>query len=62
MRQKTNDRIVNGVEIGYAKYPWFAGLFLSRDPRGLVCGGSLISEQFLLTAAHCYKPYFKSYL
>ncbi|XP_026730702.1 transmembrane protease serine 9-like [Trichoplusia ni] len=49
-------RIVGGVPAGAGQYPYQAGLLLSiigLDGLG-VCGGSLISNNRVLTAAHCW--------
>lgn len=44
------NRIVGGKETGGNEYPWMVGLY--RDGR-LYCGGAVISNKHILTAAHC---------
>ena len=48
-------RIVGGAEAPIGEYPWLALLGYTNDAgfRGWRCGGSLIGEQYILTAAHC---------
>ncbi|KAJ8719659.1 hypothetical protein PYW08_011834 [Mythimna loreyi] len=49
-------RIVGGVPAGPGQYPYQAGLLLSiigLDGTG-VCGGSLLSSNRVVTAAHCW--------
>lgn len=45
-------RIVGGVPAELGEFPWLAMIFYSNSEKH-ECGGVLISEQFLLTAAHC---------
>ncbi|GAB6025703.1 Serine protease [Chamberlinius hualienensis] len=47
-RRNNSFRVVGGQKSGY--WPWVAGL-LGR--RGLFCGGSLVTNYHILTAAHC---------
>merc|ERR1711971_1414476 len=44
------DRIVGGFEAAHHEWPWQVALF-SDD--AWFCGGSIISENYVLTAAHC---------
>ncbi|XP_012250680.2 trypsin-1-like [Athalia rosae] len=58
---KTNkhNRIVGGVETLENQYPWMA--LLSYQGR-FHCGGSIINDHYILTAAHCVQGFNKNYL
>ncbi|KAG5671024.1 hypothetical protein PVAND_001242 [Polypedilum vanderplanki] len=43
-------KIVGGAETQPNEYPWIAGLFKQNK---LYCGAAIISQKYLLTAAHC---------
>jgi len=52
------ERIIGGTEVPLGQYPWVAMLGYnqrSSDPVTYECGGSLISLQYVLTAAHCVR-------
>ncbi|XP_041082360.1 trypsin-3-like [Polyodon spathula] len=49
-----DERIVNGYECRPHSQPWQVYLTYSGGNRW--CGGSLISEWWVVSAAHCYKP------
>ena len=44
------DKIVGGEEATPHQYPWMAALFIDDK---WFCGGSLISDQWVMTAGHC---------
>lgn len=47
---RTNLKLIDGAETAINQYPWMVSLQLSGDH---FCGGSLIAENWVLTAAHC---------
>lgn len=48
---ETGIRIVGGIPVDAGVYPWFARSAFNRRWGG--CGGSLVSPEYVLTAAHC---------
>lgn len=52
---KTN-RIVNGVQAAPGEFPWQVHLRYKSDGTGF-CGGSILNERWILTAAHCITEY-----
>ncbi|KAI9563420.1 hypothetical protein GHT06_010883 [Daphnia sinensis] len=46
-------KIVSGIEATPGEFPWMAHLTIVRKGRERECGGSLISQNWIMTAAHC---------
>ena len=50
--EDTDEKIVGGCEPCPGQYPWVVGIWRSRGSRPF-CGGSLLNDRWVLTAAHC---------
>ena len=52
--KSTQSRIVGGKEASVGQFPWLAQIWLNkRASDKFICGGSLITDNVLVTAAHC---------
>ncbi|XP_017144468.1 melanization protease 1 [Drosophila miranda] len=49
------DRVVGGVETGKKEFPWMVLIEYTKpgNVKGHHCGGSLINNRYVITAAHC---------
>ncbi|KAL7634319.1 UNVERIFIED_CONTAM: hypothetical protein RMT77_014696 [Armadillidium vulgare] len=54
MQTFAGGRIYGGVMAKDSEFPWQAGLVFNGR---IVCGGSIINEKYILTAAHCFQHY-----
>ncbi|KAI4500529.1 hypothetical protein M0802_004491 [Mischocyttarus mexicanus] len=55
---KNPSRIVNGIETGVNEFPMMAGIIYSSI--NLFCGGTIITQRHILTAAHCVSSFKKN--
>lgn len=46
-------RIVGGSAANSTRYPYFTSLTISAGGKNYLCGGSLVAEDMVLSAAHC---------
>merc|ERR1711970_254340 len=51
-KKGSGSRIINGVDAGHGEFPWQISLRFGRY--GHICGGTLIGNQWVLCAAHCF--------
>jgi secreted trypsin-like serine protease len=50
-------RIVGGEPIkDINEYPWQVAIEITRDDGVDLCGGSIVAEKWVLSAAHCFQP------
>ncbi|XP_057664004.1 venom protease-like [Diorhabda carinulata] len=50
---KNPNRIVHGEYAKQGQFPWISQLFLTKKMDKFICGGALINNRYILTAAHC---------
>lgn len=62
-RNEIDSRIFRGINATKGQFPYFAQVLTNAtepnatQPDYIICGGSIISAKFILTAAHCLEHY-----
>ncbi|KAK1341781.1 hypothetical protein QTO34_016530 [Cnephaeus nilssonii] len=51
---KPSGRIVGGSNSSWGEWPWQVSLHVKLAAQSHVCGGSIIGDRWVLTAAHCF--------
>jgi len=51
-RKDSNERIVNGEPVSVGEWPWLVAI--GNYDGGPFCGGTIIADSWVLTAAHCF--------
>ncbi|XP_040587877.1 coagulation factor XI isoform X1 [Mesocricetus auratus] len=51
---KIKPRVVGGTASVHGEWPWQVSLHITSPTQGHLCGGSIIGNQWILTAAHCF--------
>ncbi|XP_054862448.1 prostasin-like [Amphiprion ocellaris] len=52
-------RVVGGTEASYGSHPWLVSL---QNKGSHFCGGSILTERWILTAAHCFTSLSQEFL
>jgi len=62
LRPSVNTRVIGGTAATAGAWPWQVFILIPSTTNGVAarCGGSLISEQWVLTAAHCIQKFDRS--
>ena len=47
------DKVVGGIEATPHEFPWQVALYITKDEESSACGGTIIDQDWILTAAHC---------
>ncbi|XP_050675298.1 CLIP domain-containing serine protease HP8-like isoform X2 [Leptidea sinapis] len=59
-----SDRIIGGVNAALGQYPWIVRIGYTADPEhelDWLCGGALITDRHVITAAHCVQTASEGY-
>ena len=48
--------LVGGKRVDIKDHPWQVAFHIERNGKMFLCGGSIIAEKWVLSAAHCFAP------
>ena len=48
------ERVVGGQATKPGEWPWMVGLERKSKPGSIICGASLLTDEWILSAAHCF--------
>lgn len=61
MKPQVRNYVANGEATTHSDWPWYVQIIIKTDAAAH-CGGTLISEDYVLTAAHCFDEISKDQL
>ncbi|CAG5104061.1 Oidioi.mRNA.OKI2018_I69.chr1.g1074.t1.cds [Oikopleura dioica] len=50
---RKDQRIINGIDVDISQLPWMAQIIFETSAGTELCGGAVIHEEYVITAAHC---------
>lgn len=53
LRRQSNERIVGGIQANVGQWPWAAAVHITTSNGNYFCGGALLNNDYVLTAAQC---------
>jgi len=59
-RNGRRKRIIGGIDARKYSWPWVVSVRLKLNKSEHMCGGSLIDDEYVITAAHCLTEIFKA--
>lgn len=61
MKPQVRNYVANGESTNHSDWPWYVQIIIKSDAEAY-CGGTIISDNYILTAAHCFDEISKENL